>query len=401
MTPNYGYGSTDWAAIANDPFWQYYQQNNLGFRSTQPSQNQVEQAYLRAMQEAAAEDTTKTQNIVPDYKEIKPESSGISAWVTGGLGAAVLLTGAAAITGHGNVSKGFKKIAEFVTGKAGNLKQKVTGTQGKLQNLVALRNADGSYTYFVPNKTKKYAQAEINNLAETYGIDLRALRRFKQGTTKLEGAVFNYNGKTITVKDGEIIAIKEGINDVTAKYLGDNVVLEGENQLFINNVNDIISNPKKIGKTWKEAVEEMTFKREIGDHIATVKYEKGKGRTITELATLEPLDKDSDAVRSWLQNHKTDKNIFTNEDFINKGIIPEGAKVEFAEIPYKGKVCRFENGEFKGVIIDNQYYAKGSEKCDSFLFEEESNLADFYKNFLKGKLPSGTNKREIKVKIMS
>ncbi len=414
MTPNYGYGAIDWAAVANDPFWKYYQQNNLGFRSTQPSQNQAEQAYLKAMQEAAAQDTTKAQNIVPDYKDMQPESSGLSGWITGGLGAAALLTGAAAIKGHGNIFKGFKLMGEFITGKAGKLKSKVVNqNQGKLENLVALRNADGTYSYLVPGETVTFKKADINTpeklqeIANKYGIDLKELLAFKQGNSTLKSGVFKYKDKNdkvfeITFENNKITKIKDHKDDVTSLWLAKDANLNTKDKEFLAELEDFISNAQKMEKGWAKNFVSCDITRTLGDNIAKISYQKGTKPVVTSLTTLEHLGQDNKAVRAWLQNHEAEKELFTNKTFLEKGIIPEGAKVEYAEIPYKGKICRFENGKFRGIQevgTNGKYYAKGSKDCDSFLLDEETNITKLYENFLKGNLPKGTNKSEIKLKL--
>lgn len=390
MTPNYGFGSIDWSTIATDPYFLQLQKNNIAFQA---------QAQAAAQASQAAQVTTPQAVTNPgiDYATAEPESSNAGLWITGAVGAGTLIYAMA--KGKGNPIKGFKAIF-------GKITKTTSGAQDKLKQLTAIRNSDGTYSYLVPGEVKKYsAPDEIERIAKEYGIDLRQLKSLKSGTSKLEGGVFKYKDKDgkvfeISFANNKITKIHDGKDDVSTLWLGKDAKLNDKDKEFLAELQEYITKAQNMEKSWAKDFTTYNVTREIGDNAATIVYTKGGKPEITSLTTLARLNKDDKAVRAWLQNHQSEKEIFTNKDFLKDGKIPEGAKIPFAEIPYKGNICRFENGEFKGITAGGKYYAKGTKDCDSFLLDETENLTKLYNNFLKGKLPRGTDSSLLKVQIV-
>ena len=76
----------------------------------------------------------------------------------------------------------------------------------------------------------------------------------------------------------------------------------------------------------------------------------------------------------YLYNNPEAKKVFLSET-LKKGKIPEGMKVESFDFTFdKHTKCHYKDGKLVGITKDGEYCAKGSEKCDAFLADNETTL---------------------------
>jgi len=369
MAPDYsinGIGSS----YATDPyFWKAY--NSPNFMAGYQSQLATAANAAATQQTSSTQATTSNVSALPQTSA-KEESSGgglIAAGLlaAGGIGATIY----AAKKGNGKgVIQGFKNI--FGIGK--NAETEAAKAYSQIRASV---DKNGKLTYTLPGKTKTLTSSTaINDYASKYGIDLKPLSKFNSKTSKLTGYKFTIadGGKvnTVTVKNGEIVDIHNGTKSIKE-------ILESTNAddiKFVDKIKDKIAKVEKGASGNQSAYKDLTnieYQTQIGDDIVTMTRTSISAKPqISALTTSERFAEDAEALKAYLYNNPDAKEVFLSQA-LKKGKLPDGIRVESFDYSFDKHIkCHFKDGQLTGITQDGKYYAKGTDKCDSFLADNES-----------------------------
>ena len=373
-----GYGINSIGSYANDPYFAYALNSyNPNFQGTQSAGGTPTVAAPAVNTESAA-----TANLPKaDYSE--DSNAGKVAAVIGTLvGAGTLIAAYKKGKGTGEgltrIKNGFKKIFGI-----GDTNKTTNAASETISNTIrAMKSKDGKLVYTIPGKNKTLrTQAEIQQYAADYGIDLKQLQKFNSKQSKLNEYQLEIKdgGKTntVTVKNGEIVDINNGTESITKKILDST---DGADKEFRRKIEDQIADIEKgltgdnlRGKT----IRYIKYQTQIGDDIVNVtrtSLEDKPKIDIDKFTTPERFSQDSDAVKAYLYNNPEAKKVFLSET-LKKGKIPEGMKVESFDFTFdKHTKCHYKDGKLVGITKDGEYCAKGSEKCDAFLADNETTL---------------------------
>ena len=371
-----GYGINSIGSYANDPYFAYALNSyNPNFQGTQSAGGTPTVAAPAVNTESAASANLPKA----DYSE--DSNAGKVAAVIGTLvGAGTLIAAYKKGKGTGEgltrIKNGFKKIFGI-----GDTNKTTNAASETISNtLRAMKGKDGKLVYTIPGKNKTLrTQKEIEQYAADYGIDLKQLQKFNSKQSKLNKyqLVIEDGGKTntVTVKNGEIVDINNGTESITKKILDST---DGADKEFRRKIEDQIADIEKgltgdnlRGKT----IRNIEYQTQIGDDIVNVTRTSLKDKPeINEFTTPERFSQDSEALKAYLYNNPEAKKVFLSET-LKKGKIPEGMKVESFDYTFdRHTKCHYKDGNLVGITRDGKYYAKGSDKCDAFLADNETKL---------------------------
>ena len=370
---------------------QTYNPNFKGTQNvTQTSATQVPQVQQSA---SVATDTGVANLPQADYSEAPDSSTGSVL----GLGAIAIGAGALIIDQVACKGKHRKKLWDKLTGMfskgAGDASKKVANkTKEKLEG-IRVRMVDGKPVYNIAGKTTTETnQAAIQGILDKDKKLARQLQSIRYGTgeTKITAGTF-------TLKDGSHInqikfkgdKIEEILNEkgenITARFVENGKLktnLEGvDDTSFVARIEDYVSKIKSCDKDVVRgkdtALRDFTYTTQIGDATAEVTRKQlaqhgaaADNITFNKLTTLKDYSADSDEVLAYVsRSRENGVNIdsIVAEQFVKKGKLPEGYKVQEFTLPNKGTPIKVVDGKVEGITINGKYYGKDTDKCRAYL----------------------------------
>ena len=370
---------------------QTYNPNFKGTQNvTQTSATQVPQVQQSA---SAATDAGVANLPQADYSEAPDSSTGSVL----GLGAIAIGAGALIIDQVACKGKHRKKLWDKLTGMfskgADDASKKVANkTKEKLEG-IRVRMVDGKPVYNIAGKTTTETnQAAIQGILNKDKKLARQLQSIRYGTgeTKITAGTF-------TLKDGSHInqikfkgdKIEEILNEkgenITARFVENGKLktnLEGvDDTSFVARIEDYVSKIKSCDKDVVRgkdtALRDFTYTTQIGDATAEVTRKQlaqhgaaADNITFNKLTTLKDYSADSDEVLAYVsRSRENGVNIdsIVAEQFVKKGKLPEGYKVQEFTLPNKGTPIKVVDGKVEGITINGKYYGKDTDKCKAYL----------------------------------
>lgn len=370
---------------------QTYNPNFKGTQNvTQTSATQVPQVQQSA---SVATDAGVTNLPQADYSEAPDSSTGSVL----GLGAIAIGAGALIIDQVACKGKHRKKLWDKLTGMfskgAGDASKKVANkTKEKLEG-IRVRMVNGKPVYNIAGKTTTETnQAAIQGILDKDKKLARQLQSIRYGTgeTKITAGTF-------TLKDGSHInqikfkgdKIEEILNEkgenITARFVENGKLktnLEGvDDTSFVARIEDYVSKIKSCDKDVVRgkdtALRDFTYTTQIGDATAEVTRKQlaqhgaaADNITFNKLTTLKDYSADSDEVLAYVsRSRENGVNIdsIVAEQFVKKGKLPEGYKVQEFTLPNKGTPIKVVDGKVEGITINGKYYGKDTDKCKAYL----------------------------------
>ncbi len=380
------YGRTNWDTIMND--WYYQQVANNPYLNFKGSSNGIGQ---NVTQEVLTPELTEnisyaSNNGIPvNYATTSPDNSNTGLWVTGAIGAAAII-GGLACKGGGNPIKGAKALYEkFFKSGASKVSDKISQ---KLSGIQVVRNGN-KVECLVPNETLKINKQSdaLKHLHQYFGITSKDVFNVTKGNSTLNNGTFVFKtGDTVTFNGDKITKIidKSG-RDVTSKFLGKDVTLEGDDKTFIDNLTSFINNAKEMKQDWTKGFKTADVTRELGDNSVKITYARKTRPVIKELNTLKPVKPTDDAVKAWAYDHSEAK-VLLGKDVFNNYKAPDGMKVGRAKIKSDGIVYHFNNGEIEGITRNGKYIPKGKRDCNVVLVEKEQDMKTAYEQLFNGNI---------------
>ena len=382
MALNYGINSI--GSYANDPYFAY------ALNSYNPNFQGAQQVTTTENTPTVTVPVTNTTAQSESQKSETSEGSGagkvagvIGTIATAGAMIAAYRKGKGSGEGLKRIGNGFKKMLGM------EVKAADSPLQEAVNKIRAAKGKDGKLVYTIPGKNKTLrTEAEIQQYAADYGIDLKQLQKFNSKQSKLnkyelvieDGGITNI----VTVRNGEIVDIKNGTESITKKIMNST---DGADRVFLRKIRDQIADIEKgftadnlRGKT----IRNIEYQTQIGDDIVNVTRTSLKDKPkIDEFTTPERFSQDSEALKAYLYNNPEAKKVFLSET-LKKGKIPEGMKVESFDYTFDTHTkCHYKDGNLVGITRDGKYYAKGSDKCDAFLADNETKLNQEIENIVK------------------
>ena len=328
-----------------------------------------------------------------DYSEAPDSSTGSVL----GLGAIAIGAGALIIDQVACKGKYRKKLWDKLTGMfskgAGDASKKVANkTKEKLEG-IRVRMVNGKPVYNIAGKTTTETnQAAIQGILDKDKKLARQLQSIRYGTgeTKITAGTF-------TLKDGSHInqikfkgdKIEEILNEkgenITARFVENGKLktnLEGvDDTSFVARIEDYVSKIKSCDKDVVRgkdtALRDFTYTTQIGDATAEVTRKQlaqhgaaADNITFNKLTTLKDYSADSDEVLAYVsRSRENGVNIdsIVAEQFVKKGKLPEGYKVQEFTLPNKGTPIKVVDGKVEGITINGKYYGKDTDKCKAYL----------------------------------
>ena len=328
-----------------------------------------------------------------DYSEAPDSSTGSVL----GLGAIAIGAGALIIDQVACKGKHRKKLWDKLTGMfskgADDASKKVANkTKEKLEG-IRVRMVDGKPVYNIAGKTTTETnQTVIQGILDKDKKLARQLQSIRYGTgeTKITAGTF-------TLKDGSHInqikfkgdKIEEILNEkgenITARFVENGKLktnLEGvDDTSFVARIEDYISKIKSCDKDVVRgkdtALRDFTYTTQIGDATAEVTRKQlaqhgaaADNITFNKLTTLKDYSADSDEVLAYVsRSRENGVNIdsIVAEQFVKKGKLPEGYKVQEFTLPNKGTPIKVVDGKVEGITINGKYYGKDTDKCKAYL----------------------------------
>lgn len=328
-----------------------------------------------------------------DYSEAPDSSTGSVR----GLGAIAIGAGALILDQVACKGKYRKKLWDKLTGMfskgAGDASKKVANkTKEKLEG-IRVRMVDGKPVYNIAGKTTSETnQAAIQGILDKDKKLARQLQSIRYGTgeTKITAGTF-------TLKDGSHInqikfkgdKIEEILNEkgenITSRFVENGKLktnLEGvDDTSFVARIEDYVSKIKSCDKDVVRgkdtALRDFTYTTQIGDATAEVTRKQlaqhgaaADNITFNKLTTLKDYSADSDEVLAYVsRSRENGVNIdsIVAEQFVKKGKLPEGYKVQEFTLPNKGTPIKVVDGKVEGITINGKYYGKDTDKCKAYL----------------------------------
>lgn len=328
-----------------------------------------------------------------DYSEAPDSSTGSVL----GLGAIAIGAGALIIDQVACKGKHRKKLWDKLTGMfskgAGDASKKVANkTKEKLEG-IRVRMVNGKPVYNIAGKTTTETnQTVIQGILDKDKKLARQLQSIRYGTgeTKITAGTF-------TLKDGSHInqikfkgdKIEEILNEkgenITARFVENGKLktnLEGvDDTSFVARIEDYVSKIKSCDKDVVRgkdtALRDFTYTTQIGDATAEVTRKQlaqhgatADNITFNKLTTLKDYSADSDEVLAYVsRSRENGVNIdsIVAEQFVKKGKLPEGYKVQEFTLPNKGTPIKVVDGKVEGITINGKYYGKDTDKCKAYL----------------------------------
>ena len=328
-----------------------------------------------------------------DYSEAPDSSTGSVL----GLGAIAIGAGALIIDQVACKGKYRKKLWDKLTGMfskgAGDASKKVANkTKEKLEG-IRVRMVNGKPVYNIAGKTTTETnQAAIQGILDKDKKLARQLQSIRYGTgeTKITAGTF-------TLKEGSHInqikfkgdKIEEILNEkgenITARFVENGKLktnLEGvDDTSFVARIEDYVSKIKSCDKDVVRgkdtALRDFTYTTQIGDATAEVTRKQlaqhgaaADNITFNKLTTLKDYSADSDEVLAYVsRSRENGVNIdsIVAEQFVKKGKLPEGYKVQEFTLPNKGTPIKVVDGKVEGITINGKYYGKDTDKCKAYL----------------------------------
>lgn len=360
------------------------------YNPKQTSATQVPQVQQSA---SVATDASVANLPQADYSEAPDSSTGSVL----GLGAIAIGAGALIIDQVACKGKHRKKLWDKLTGMfskgADDASKKVANkTKEKLEG-IRVRMVDGKPVYNIAGKTTSETnQAAIQGILDKDKKLARQLQSIRYGTgeTKITAGTF-------TLKDGSHInqikfkgdKIEEILNEkgenITARFVENGKLktnLEGvDDTSFVARIEDYVSKIKSCDKDVVRgkdtALRDFTYTTQIGDATAEVTRKQlaqhgaaADNITFNKLTTLKDYSADSDEVLAYVsRSRENGVNIdsIVAEQFVKKGKLPEGYKVQEFTLPNKGTPIKVVDGKVEGITINGKYYGKDTDKCKAYL----------------------------------
>lgn len=323
-----------------------------------------------------------------DYSQHKADSSTGLVVGLGAVAAGVATTIYAARKGKGNILEGFKNIfkgAKDAVSKNADKNLKKTGTLKDIR--VAMKN--GKPVYYISGKTvtttkPNEIQALLKNNKQLT-TQLKSLR-YGTGETAISAGTFtlkdNGNANTIIFKGDKI----EDIINSSGQSIKDKFLENGKIKSDIADVSDnafarrieeyiykIKQGDKDIIRGKDTNLRDFTYTTQIGDTKAEVfrqSLPKGGNAEIRSLTTLKEFDSNSDEVLAYVRSSRENgANIdaIVGEDFLKKGKLPDGYKVQEFTLTDRGNIIKVVDGKVDGVTIAGKFYDKNTDKCKAYL----------------------------------
>ena len=330
-----------------------------------------------------------------DYSEAPDSNTGLV------LGAGAIAVGAATlIAGKGNPVKGGQKIwgaikniftkksKDVTLDAAGNV---INGAKGKLEG-IRVRMVNGKPVYNIAGKTTSETNhAAIQGILNKDKKLARQLQSIRYGTgeTTITAGTFTLKDKGITnyieFEGDKIKRIWTDSEDITAKFVENGKLktnLEGvDDTSFVARIEEYVSKIKSCDKDVVRgkdtALKDFTYTTQIGDATAEVTRKQlaqhgaaADNITFNKLTTLKDYSADSDEVLAYVsRSRENGVNIdsIVAKQFVKKGKLPEGYKVQEFTLPNKGTPIKVVDGKVEGITINGKYYGKDTDKCRAYL----------------------------------
>ena len=330
-----------------------------------------------------------------DYSEAPDSNTGLV------LGAGAIAVGAATlIAGKGNPVKGGQKIwgaikniftkksKDVTLDAAGNV---INGAKGKLEG-IRVRMVNGKPVYNIAGKTTSETnQTVIQGILDKDKKLARQLQSIRYGTgeTTITAGTFTLKDKGTTnyieFEGDKIKRIWTDSEDITAKFVENGKLktnLEGADDIsFVAKIEEYVSKIKSCDKDVVRgkdtALKDFTYTTQIGDATAEVTRKQlaqhgaaADNITFNKLTTLKDYSADSDEVLAYVsRSRENGVNIdsIVAKQFVKKGKLPEGYKVQEFTLPNKGTPIKVVDGKVEGITINGKYYGKDTDKCRAYL----------------------------------
>lgn len=376
--------------------------------------------------------TTSTNSVAAtlpqtDYNTEPDSNTGLI------VGAGAIASGAAlmfyaAKKGNGKgIIQGFKNI---FSKEASKDSKKIAN---KLESIRVRLDKNGKPIYNIAGKTKTTtAPTDVKALL---GGDKKLARqlqsiRYGTGETTISAGTFTLKdgGHTnhITFKADKIEKIlNEKGEDITAKFVENGKLKSGltaEETTFTSKIEDYISKIKSCDKDIVRGkdtnLREFTYTTTIGDNSAECYREflsrskavaKAKGFTeeqlraqaqtlgkdellkygnpkVNKLTTLQDFGAESDEVFAYVNRAREngiDVSSIIAKDFIKKGKLPEGYKIQEFILPNGSKPIKIVDGKVEGITIDGQFYGKDTDKCRAYIERNAESIEKMIEKALK------------------
>ena len=330
-----------------------------------------------------------------DYSEAPDSNTGLV------LGAGAIAVGAATlIAGKGNPVKGGQKIwgaiKNIFTKKSKDVTLDAAGTvingaKGKLEG-IRVRMVNGKPVYNIAGKTTSETnQTVIQGILDKDKKLARQLQSIRYGTgeTTITAGTFTLKDKGTTnyieFEGDKIKRIWTDSEDITAKFVENGKLktnLEGADDIsFVAKIEEYVSKIKSCDKDVVRgkdtALKDFTYTTQIGDATAEVTRKQlaqhgaaADNITFNKLTTLKDYSADSDEVLAYVsRSRENGVNIdsIVAKQFVKKGKLPEGYKVQEFTLPNKGTPIKVVDGKVEGITINGKYYGKDTDKCRAYL----------------------------------
>ena len=330
-----------------------------------------------------------------DYSEAPDSNTGLV------LGAGAIAVGAATlIAGKGNPVKGGQKIwgaikniftkksKDVTLDAAGNV---INGAKGKLEG-IRVRMVNGKPVYNIAGKTTSETnQTVIQGILDKDKKLARQLQSIRYGTgeTTITAGTFTLKDKGTTnyieFEGDKIKRIWTDSEDITAKFVENGKLktnLEGADDIsFVAKIEEYVSKIKSCDKDVVRgkdtALKDFTYTTQIGDATAEITRKQlaqhgaaADNITFNKLTTLKDYSADSDEVLAYVsRSRENGVNIdsIVAKQFVKKGKLPEGYKVQEFTLPNKGTPIKVVDGKVEGITINGKYYGKDTDKCRAYL----------------------------------
>lgn len=330
-----------------------------------------------------------------DYSEAPDSNTGLVV----GMGA-IAVGAATLIAGKGNPVKGGQKIwgaiknvftkksKDVTLDAAGNV---INGAKGKLEG-IRVRMVNGKPVYNIAGKTTSETNhAAIQGILDKDKKLARQLQSIRYGTgeTTITAGTFTLKDKGITnyieFEGDKIKRIWTDSEDITAKFVENGKLktnLEGvDDNSFVARIEEYVSKIKSCDKDVVRgkdtALKDFTYTTQIGDATAEVTRKQlaqhgaaADNITFNKLTTLKDYSADSDEVLAYVsRSRENGVNIdsIVAKQFVKKGKLPEGYKVQEFTLPNKGTPIKVVDGKVEGITINGKYYGKDTDKCRAYL----------------------------------
>ena len=330
-----------------------------------------------------------------DYSEEPDSNTGMVV----GMGA-IAVGAATLIAGKGNPVKGGQKIwgaiknvftkksKDVTLDAAGNV---INGAKGKLEG-IRVRMVNGKPVYNIAGKTTSETNhAAIQGILDKDKKLARQLQSIRYGTgeTTITAGTFTLKDKGITnyieFEGDKIKRIWTDSEDITAKFVENGKLktnLEGvDDTSFVARIEEYVSKIKSCDKDVVRgkdtALKDFTYTTQIGDATAEVTRKQlaqhgaaADNITFNKLTTLKDYSADSDEVLAYVsRSRENGVNIdsIVAKQFVKKGKLPEGYKVQEFTLPNKGTPIKVVDGKVEGITINGKYYGKDTDKCRAYL----------------------------------